>query len=166
MHLALHLRSASMSKRRIATLFVAAAALGVILSITRHMVAGPPFEDTTAFSGVTNIVFTGRGAENQRTQMEVTEVNEVAHMVSLIHLQRKDHCACAHSYEAIFQKPSGEIRVSFCTHCFDVLDSTNPQSYEGARLYRMPKEFYAEFRRLAQTQIPDWNVPAPRLKRT
>ena len=161
----LGLRNVSMNKRRLATLLAAAVALGVILSIASRMVVGPSFEDTTALSSVTNIIFTGRGPENQRRQMEVTEAKQVAHLVSLIRLQRKDPCACGHSFEAVFQRPAGEIRVSFCSHCFDVLDSTNPSSYEGARLYRMPPEFYAEFRRLAQTQAPDWNIPALPVKR-
>jgi hypothetical protein len=149
-----------MNTQRKVGLIAAALALGGVLGLLRHVLFGPSFEDARAFVGVTNLVFTGRTEQDQRLQMNVADPGELTRIVSLIRLQEKGACLCLHSYEAVFQKPSGEIRASFCSHCFDVLDPRHPNSDEGTRYYRMPKEFYAEFQRLAQAQTTGkWNVP-------
>jgi len=111
------------------------------------------------FADITNIVFKQfESFPGQKTNFTVSASNEIAHLVATINLRKKQPCACGHSQEVVFQKPSGEIRVSFCDHCFDVLDSRNPESYELLRMYRMPKDFYAEYVKLARTQ-PNWDVP-------
>lgn len=125
---------------------------------------GPSAEDASGFQGTTNIVFVERGDDQLDKAFRVSDTNAVVRLIETISLRRKEPCACGHTYEAVFQKPSGEMRVSFCDHCFDVLTATDPESYQGARLYRMPDAFYAEFQRLAKTRAYEpWKGPRPPL---
>ena len=146
---------------------VAASAVALVLVLMGHRESEPALEDTTPFKDTTNIVFLEpkllpgqRNPEGERKRFTVSASNEVSHFVLVIRLQRKEPCPCQPHYEATFQKPSGQIHVSFCDHCFDVLGDKDGDSYEGARLYRMPKDFYGEFRRLAQDR-ERWHVPEP-----
>ena len=156
-----------MSERRIIPLFITVTC-GAVLAVTSSCKpAGASAQDAAAFAGATNVVFTEQqtvpppvGSEQQKKQFTVASSDEVGRLLSSIHLQRKEPCACGHIYEAIFQKPTGQIHVSFCDHCFDVLDGKSGDSYEGARLYKMPKGFYGEFRRIAQTR-EKWHVLGP-----
>jgi hypothetical protein len=156
-----------MNDARIIPLLVFVASGALLVVTTSCKPAGAPVEDTAAFASVTNIVFTGQepvpppaGSEQQKKHFTVSAPDEVARILSSIRLQPKEPCACGHIYEATFQKPSGQVHVSFCDHCFDVLGGTNGDSYEGARLYKMPKAFYGEFRRIAETH-EKWHVLGP-----
>jgi hypothetical protein len=137
-------------------LATAAAASTVLISCS------PPLEDASAFQAATNIVFVERGPDRSDRAFRVSDKNEVERLLAEIRLQRKEPCPCGHIYEAVFQTPSGEIRVSFCDHCFDVLTAKDPESYQGARLYRTPKRFYAEFQQLAKSKAYEpWTAPGP-----
>jgi hypothetical protein len=135
--------------------------------ITRPAVPEPPLEDASAFKDTTNVVFIeqepppvpGR-LQPERRHFSLSASNEVVRLVSAIRLQRKEACPCGPHFEATFQRASGEIHVSFCDHCFDVLGGKDGRSYEGACLYRMPKDFYREFRRIVQSS-ERWYVPEP-----
>ncbi len=143
-------------------------ACGALLGVTSSCKpTGATAQDSAAFAGVTNIAFTEQvpalppvGSNQQKKHFSVSASDEVARLLSSIHLQPKDPCECGHVYEATFQKPSGPIHVSFCGHCFDVLDGNSGDSYAGARFYKMPKGFYEEFRRIAQTK-EKWHVLGP-----
>lgn len=110
------------------------------------------------FANATNIVFTERyGSDsNEWKHLAVSDTHELRQLVSFTQLRTKRYCACAHLQEALFQSSSGEVRVSFCNHCFDVKSGQSPGGYA------MPKEFYAEFCRLVQqTTNSGWHVNPP-----
>jgi len=145
---------------------VGIAALVIVFLLMRRGEPQPPLEDATPFKDTTSIIFkepellpAEAAPERGRKEFAILTSDEVGRFVSAIRLQRKEPCPCQPHYEATFLKLSGEIQVSFCDHCFDVLDGEDGHSYSGARLYRMPKDFYAEFRRLAQNQ--KWHVLGP-----
>ncbi len=120
----------------------------------------PNPEDPNAFAGTTNVVFVQREYQQKEMTFRISESNEVQRLLAAIRLENKQLCNCSHSFEAIFQKPSGEVRVSFCNHCFDVLSAQNRQSYKGRRFYKMPMAFYEEFREFARTRASEkWEIP-------
>ena len=106
----------------------------------------------------TSITFTEQGWNKPDKSFTVTDQAEVQRILDTIHLRSKDPCLCDHLYEAVFKKTRGEVRVSFCDHCFDVLVSQTGVSSEEATHYKMPKEFYTEFLRLARSQTnEEWH---------
>jgi hypothetical protein len=106
------------------------------------------------FQGATNIVFEycslGETNQPETKRFTVNDAKDLRGLIGCIHLVPFKHGAPwdFHVYSAIFQGPSGETTVSFCTTCFDIVVSPNPR-YSVAR-YQMPKEFYAKFRKLAR----------------
>jgi hypothetical protein len=101
------------------------------------------------FGNTTSITFTEIGIGQPNKSLTVTDQAEVERIVGTIRLQSKELCPCAHRHFAFFQKPGGAVGVSFCDHCFNV----------GAKHYEMPKEFYAEFRRLVLSRTNEvWEV--------
>lgn len=98
-----------------------------------------------AFESVTNIVFTEKlGLDtNDLRHITVTDTNEIRRLISFTQVTVKQPCACSHLCEALIQGPSGNIQVSFCDHCFDIVGG------EFAGDYHMPRSFYQEFRKLA-----------------
>ncbi len=125
--------------------------LAVVAAASVSLVAcKPTAENSTTLWDSTNVIFT-RGAFHQPTAtLRITDTNEVRRLLTAIQLEPKERCACGHEYLAIFQMPGGEVWVSFCNHCFDVLGRTRTGTVEGASLYKMPKEFYAQFLKLAR----------------
>jgi len=141
------------------TPFLLSLGCGTVLALaTACKQADSTFTGAPDFTDTTNIVFKQRQFfPDQKTNFMISASNEIVHLVSTIQLRRKDPCLCGHSQEVIFQKASGDIRVSFCDHCFDVLDSKNPDSYALLRMYKMPKEFYAEYVRLSRSEA-NWDI--------
>jgi hypothetical protein len=126
-------------------ILIATAALAVLISRQMSRSAGDIVANTT------RITFTELGFDQPDKSFAVIEPAEVQRIIGTIRLRSKRPCSCGvHLHQATFQKPSGQVQVSFCIHCFDVLAANG--SYEGAKLYKMPKEFYAEFCRLADSQ--------------
>ncbi len=122
----------------------------------------PPLEDRSAFSTTRAIKFAQRNATAggfADQGMTISDSNTVHLLVSAIRLQQKEPCLCGHTLQATFQTASGDIFVSFCDHCFDIQKTSD--SYEGVRLYRMPRDFYATFYRLAKTQTNGWFLAQP-----
>lgn len=110
------------------------------------------------FVGATNIVFTERyGSDsNEWKHLTVSDSNQLRQFVSLTQLTTKQYCACEHHHEALFQSSSGEVRVSFCNHCFDFENGRSPGGYA------MPEEFYAAFYKLVrQMTNGGWHVNPP-----
>jgi hypothetical protein len=112
--------------------------------------------DTSAFQGVTNVVFRFLiGVEKDKSGQEITkwkkfnvsDPEQIKKLVSAIKLEPGPQFSDEHMYDVTFQKPSGEIFVGFCPRCFQIVDSQQPYRY---RHFAMPKEFYAEFRKLAR----------------
>ena len=112
---------------------------------------GVAIQDRNALADVTNITFIQVGSGGTNTTLSVVDTNEVRLLLSEIEIQNKEPCACAHMNLAVFQKPGGEIRVSFCDHCFDVLADTNAPTGH-ARFYKMPKRFYSGYFKLVRAQ--------------
>ena len=152
-----------MSKKAVLTLLLllgVAVVMGLTLRTMRYKKAEPSFEDASSFMSATAITFAQHGARAQDQQITVTDSNTVRRLVATIRLQRTEPCSCAHLLEAIFHTPGGPVPVSFCDHCFDVLQAIN--SYDGARFYKMPKGFYEEFRTLVQGHTNQtWYVQVP-----
>ena len=149
-------------------ILIAAVAVAVVLWLIL-----PLPEDAGAFAGTTNVVFTVKlqplvaiaGRTNEFTspsdapledvRLTVSNPAAVQRLVATVRLKPKRVCPCGrHSYQADFQTTSGQIRVSFCNHCFDVMDprASSERPWEGARNYRMPKDFYSEFRSHVEQQ--------------
>lgn len=126
------------------------AGFGVVWAIRRT----PP-----SFEGTTSITFTERGFDQPDKQMHVTDPKEVHRIVSSIHLARKDPCPCVHIHNVTFEKAAERIEVSICDHCFAVLIGKQNGWYPNVRDYSMPREFYAEFRRLTLSRTNEaWHV--------
>ena len=110
------------------------------------------------FANVTNIVFTEDTGPNTNAwkHFTVSDTNELRLLVSFDQLKTKPACKCGHIHEALFQGPVGNLRVSFCDHCFDLIHGNNVDNYE------MPKEFMAGFQKFAQRQPGEcWNWKQP-----
>ena len=121
-----------------------------------------PSNDASVFQNTTNIVFKFfDGVEKDKSGQEITkwkkfsvsDPEQIKKLISAIKLEPGQKLSDEHSYDVTFQKPSGEIFVGFCSKCFQVVDSQQPYRY---RHFAMPKEFYAEFRKLAQRR--GWKV--------
>jgi hypothetical protein len=97
-----------------------------------------------ALGSVTNIVFSvklGPGTNDLRS-FTVSDTNEIRQLVSFSKVSVKQPCACIHLFTALMQSPAGDIQVSFCDHCFDIVGG------EFAGDYHMPSHFYDEFQKL------------------
>jgi hypothetical protein len=96
------------------------------------------------FRSVTNIVFKEVIASdtNHLRSFGVNDQKSVERLLSTIRLAGTQPCYCDHTLEVVFEGPSGSVRVSFCDHCFKLKD-------EHGGYYAMPREFYEEFKKLA-----------------
>jgi hypothetical protein len=121
-------------------------------------------EDASAFAATTNVVFIERAlGEEPEKRISISRPEEVKCLINAVRLRKKAPCECCHLVSAEFRGPSQTIQVSFCSHCFDILNPDNPRSYEGARLYNMPKEFYAQVLSYVQQRTNEqWHLPPAR----
>jgi hypothetical protein len=78
----------------------------------------------------------------------VSDTNEIRRLIPFTKVKTKQPCGCDHIYEAQIQGPPGDIRVSFCDHCFEIVGG------QFAGDYHMPSGFYDEFQRLAHEKAP------------
>jgi hypothetical protein len=115
---------------------VALAGVFVFALVFWPAVESPPV-DAQLLMNTTNITFTAWGENLHGFALE--DRKSVQRLLSTIHLERKERCLCAHRLGAIFKGPSGQVEISFCDHCFNVVDGNH------SRYYKMPKAFYAEF---------------------
>ena len=94
------------------------------------------------------------GNEPKELKLIVTNSAEVRRFISTIRLERKEPCWCLHVHRATFQTPTEQIEVSFCAHCFDVVE------HGGTRDYRMPDLFFAELLKEIKAQgQAGWLLP-------
>jgi hypothetical protein len=121
----------------------------IVLGIYLWRTVPLPAFDAPSFRNVTNITF----AEFCVERIRIEDPARIQRFVRAIHLTHSNRCLCAHPLSAVFQRPSGQVRIHFCEHCFDVVEG------KETRYYRMPKEFYAEFYTYAQGQ--HWNSVRP-----
>jgi hypothetical protein len=149
-------------------LVIGALAVAVVLWLIPFFPA-----DASAFASTTNVVFMARlpplvavagttndftspsGAPLEDVPLAVSDPDAVQRLVAAVRLRRKPECTCGpHRFQAVFQTSAGQIPVSFCRHCFDVLDARAPSGspYDGARFFKMPNDFYAQFRSHVQQQ--------------
>ena len=134
--------------------FIVAGAVLTASASDKPTVPPPVLGDASPFQDATNIVFTRFVAEKHKDErFVVSDPKPVRKVVSSIHLAPGVELRDVHIYSATFQRPSGEIIVSFCPRCFTIVDSQKPYRY---RHYAMPKGFYAEFRNLARQH--GWSV--------
>ena len=110
------------------------------------------------FSGTVAISFTER-YDQPHKRITVSDPTEVQRIVGTIRLRSKKPCECSHIHEVTFQTPTGRIDVTFCDHCFGVLGTRQNGRSPNGREYSMPREFYAEFRRLVLSRTNEhWRV--------
>jgi hypothetical protein len=119
--------------------------------------------DTLPFQGTTNIVFihwlsvpttNELGQVVPKTeQFAVSDAKEIRKFVSSIHFAPGQPLVDDHIFGAKFQRPAGEIFVTFCSHCFDIVDSEHP---DRGPHYAMPEGFFTEFSKVAQQH--GWKV--------
>src|ERR1051326_6192333 len=92
----------------------------------------------------------------KQLKLVVNNSAEVRRFVSAIRLDKKEPCWCLHVHRATFQTPTKHIEVSFCPHCFDVLEDG------GAGEYRMPEPFLKELSKEIKAQgQAGWRLPPP-----
>ena len=116
------------------------------------------------FKEAAKITFTARYEEPSREKSKPIIVSDPALVGYLVSLARFDAMGvgdnCLHPFQASFETPSGSIRMLFGHHCCAVADPSIPEDFKTTtKYYKMPKEFYAEFRNLAQKH--GWRVERP-----
>lgn len=143
------------------------AVLGVACALT----ACNRKDDHAAFARATSITFvqdvSGRmqvagsdslAAANAPKQLELVVTNsaEVRRFISAIRLDKKEPCWCLHMHTATFQTPTKQIEVSFCPHCFDVVENG------AVRDYKMPEPFLKELSKQIKAHgQAGWLLPPP-----
>ena len=81
-------------------------------------------------------------------EFSVSDPKEIHRLVAAVHLTAGGpEPSDDHLDEAMFEPPSGAVRVSFCQVCFNVIEGEHP--YKDHH-YSMPKEFFEEFQALAR----------------
>jgi hypothetical protein len=96
------------------------------------------------------------GKEGKEIRLSITNSTDVRRLTAAIRLEKKDPCWCLHLHHATFEMPTRRVEVSFCGHCFDVLEAGVTQNY------RMPKGFYNELRKqISQHSRENWLLPEP-----
>ena len=134
--------------------FTLGIARAVQISSAADKPIAPSSETTPFFKEVTNIVFktsiTGdEVGQGKWKHFNVSDPKELRRLLPAGQLETKGMTSCKHRYGAEFQSATGSVSVSFCHICFDVKDVEGPEGRETQH-YRMPKEFYAEFQKLAR----------------
>lgn len=117
--------------------------------------------------GTTNIVFIYWIQDKARPEerFSVAAPADVQRLVSLLRVAPShydDEPACLRRFRAWFQKPSGTVIITFHNDCLSLY---NASENTCVGWWPMPKEFYAEFYKLARTQakweIPEFEAPKP-----
>lgn len=154
-----------MKTKLIFPVFIGFVLTGALLPASAGDTSPAPFPgDASTFQNVTNIVFrqftkleTNKlGQEIPKwKQFAVSDPKEIRRLVASLHLVVPETVAPSdeHLDEALFEKSSGEVRVSFCHICFNIIESERPYKH---RHYTMPKQFFDEFQRLARQR--GWQV--------
>jgi len=161
-----------MTKHPIGRTFAVLGVASALTACTSGVV--PSKDDHAAFAQATSITFiqddSGRfpmaavegivdpTAANAPKQLKLVVSNsaEVHRFISAIRLDRKEPCWCLHVHRATFQTPTKPIEVSFCPHCFDVVEDG------AAREYRMPEPFLKELSKEIKAQgQAGWRLPPP-----
>lgn len=75
--------------------------------------------------------------------LELTDKDSIRRLVSQVSLVHKEACACEHGQAMFFRQGSTVLRVSICSHCFDI------HIGKKIRHYKMPETLYAAFKGLA-----------------
>jgi hypothetical protein len=96
------------------------------------------------------------GEAGKEIRLSVTNSTDVRRLTAAIRLEKKDPCWCLHLHHATFEAPTKSIEVSFCGHCFDVVEA------KGVGNYKMPKGFYSELRKqISEHSKEQWLLPEP-----
>lgn len=118
-------------------------------------------EAEASIQAATNIVFKQwtvdlKGTKSQ--QFAVTDPHQVRRLASWVRLGVETGNMCEFLQQAKFEGPSGVVDVQFNEHYFVVVDPPSSKGYSD-RTYEMPKQFYAQFRKLAKKH--PWHVGKP-----
>lgn len=79
----------------------------------------------------------------QAETLELTDKDSIHRLVSQIALVPKEACNCEHGQAMAFWQNNTVLRVSICSHCFDI------RVGERIKHYKMPETLYATFKNLA-----------------
>ena len=122
-------------------------------------------QQADAEQAVAHIIFTNASQvtllqkaidEGERDKtITITNAAEIHRIVGAIRLEYKPSCWCLHQHEITFKTPTGQIQVSFCDHCFDVVAEGKPTLY-----YKMPPEFMPQVQKILKEHGgSDWYLP-------
>jgi hypothetical protein len=114
-----------------------------------------------SIKAATNIVFRQWAVGPKGTKAQeftVTDAAQVRRLTSVVRLGAEPESSCEFLQQAWFQSPSGIVIVQFNEHYFVVAEPPSPKGY-SQHTYRMPKEFYAQFCKLAKEQ--PWHAGKP-----
>ena len=113
-------------------------------------------QDVSGLARVEGIVDPSAANAPKQLKLVVTNSAQVRRFISTIRLEKKEACWCLHQHTAIFETPTKQIEVSFCPHCFDVVENGS------ARDYRMPEPFLKELSKEIKAQgQAGWLLPPP-----
>jgi len=88
----------------------------------------------------------------------VADADELGRITNSIRFGEEMSNKCEFLLQADFQGPSGTISTQFNNHYFVVVESPRPIGYKD-RTYLIPKEFYAQFLKLAEKH--SWRPEEP-----
>lgn len=151
--------------KKLAVTLLLAAVSTVILAQTgcRLAPALARLEDSAAAAslrGATSVSFIDQSGKHQ--PIVVSDSDGVQRLLSEIHLVPEPGAAyddCARIYVAVFERPSGLLRMFFCSHCCELIEGTGPPDHGLGKYYKTPRAFYAQFLALARER--EWDVEAP-----
>jgi hypothetical protein len=155
------------AKSTVAMVFVSTIASLVLVAEAEEKTVPQSPNAEASIRAATNIVFrkinvletnkvTGLASRGWK-EFTVSDPSEVRHLASSVHLGVERDNQYEFVYQVAFQGPAGSIEVQLSKNDFVVVESPNPNAYKD-HTYPMPKEFYAEFRKLAREQ--HWEVEA------
>jgi hypothetical protein len=107
-----------------------------------------------SFQGVTNIVFStwiygDKPDKGYWKRFSVADPGELLLLLPAGQVEPTHADEMHHRYAADFQSATGTIHASFDRGSFEIHNIPGLQASES-RYYKMPKEFFAEFKKLAQ----------------
>jgi hypothetical protein len=110
--------------------------------------------------GATNIVFRQFhiGEEIKSQEFSIADAGELRRLTNTIRLGEETSNKCEFLLQAEFQGLSGTISTQFNNHYFVVVESPGPLGYKD-HTYLIPKEFYAQFLKLAEKH--SWRPEEP-----
>lgn len=83
----------------------------------------------------------------------ITGNAEVTTFLADVVLEPKGPCQCAHSRSMVFTSGTKTLTVSFCGHCFDVIDTGNVlQKTDRVMLLRMPTNLWNRIEGIAKEE--------------